>query len=255
MTAKISFPLQFCPTSQFLSLLSHSSLHTGSGNAYSLFHCLFTRGEKGRISFRFPISFIHSLHDKTHNTHDKLLQHSWQSLTAHNHFSCTSLSLCLPFGGHSAHTSALHFLLVFWLTCYGAKMQLCKSQLCFPFCISAHKPQTASFHQTVATQTLTHHLTVIPQANEAAHKPSKKRLSPHKASSASTNVPPAKETRFLLAIPEGSQALDHGLRIRDSSGGLLKVSTKGGFWAPDHVVLSPSSWPLVSMNRSPPKTM
>lgn len=96
--------------------------------------------------------------------------------------------------------------------------------------LSAYLPINPNcFHQTVATQTLTHHLTVIPQANEAAHKPSKKRFSPHKASSASTNVPPAKETRFLLAIPEGSQALDHGLRIRDSSGGLLKVSTKGGF--------------------------
>lgn len=194
-TAKISFPFQFCPTSQFLSLLGHSSLCTALGSAYSLFHCLSTRGEKGRILFRFPISFIRSPHDESRNTQNKLSQHSWQSLTAHNHFSCTSLPLCLPFGGHSAHTSALHLPAGLWLTCSGAKMQLCKSQLYF--CISAHKPQTASSSQTLATRPLTHYLTVIPQTNETANKPAKKRLSPHEASPASTNVPPAKETRFI----------------------------------------------------------
>lgn len=69
MTAKSPFPPVLAP--QFLSLFGHSSFCTCLGNVYSSFHCLSATGERGRILVTFPISFIHSLHDKTHDTHDK----------------------------------------------------------------------------------------------------------------------------------------------------------------------------------------
>lgn len=88
----------------------YSSICACLGNPCSSSHCLSTRGERGWIPVPFLISFIHSFHDRAHDSHDKA---SLISPTVH---------LLIVLQGTFPSLSASHVLLACWHTCSGIQM-------------------------------------------------------------------------------------------------------------------------------------